>query len=63
MRAAGREAMDAFDVLLVCGFSFAPEVDETLIQQGFQEAAKKSGKTAPSDVSQYIDSTLYTQPS
>ncbi|HVV21972.1 MAG TPA: ABC transporter substrate-binding protein [Pseudonocardiaceae bacterium] len=40
-----------------------PEVDQTLIQQGFQEAAKKTGKTAPSDVSQYIDKTLYTQPS
>lgn len=37
-----------------------PEVDASLIQQGFQEAARKTGKTAPSDVSQYIDKTLYT---
>jgi adenine-specific DNA-methyltransferase len=34
VRAAGREAMDAFDVLLVCGFSFAPEVDETRLNFG-----------------------------
>lgn len=37
-----------------------PEVNASLIQQGFQEAAKKSGSTPPSDVSQYIDNTLYT---
>jgi NitT/TauT family transport system substrate-binding protein len=37
-----------------------PQVDANLIKQGFAEAAKKAKKSAPSDVSQYIDDTLYT---
>jgi NitT/TauT family transport system substrate-binding protein len=37
-----------------------PAVDPNLIQQGFAEAAAKAGKPAPADVSQYIDSTLYS---
>ena len=37
-----------------------PAINEDLIKQGFAEAAKKSKKTAPSDISQYIDNTLYT---
>lgn len=37
-----------------------PQVQPNLIQQGFQEAAAKANTTAPTDVSQYIDSTLYT---
>ncbi|HEX5405199.1 MAG TPA: ABC transporter substrate-binding protein [Pseudonocardiaceae bacterium] len=37
-----------------------PAVDANLIKQGFQEAAKKTKTTAPTDVSGYIDSTLYT---
>jgi NitT/TauT family transport system substrate-binding protein len=37
-----------------------PAVDANLIKQGFQEAATKAKKTAPADVSQYIDSTLYS---
>jgi NitT/TauT family transport system substrate-binding protein len=37
-----------------------PQVRPDLIKQGFQEAAKKSKKTAPTDVSRYIDDTLYT---
>ena len=34
VRAAAREAMDAFDELIVCGFQFAPEVDETRLNFG-----------------------------
>jgi NitT/TauT family transport system substrate-binding protein len=37
-----------------------PQVHTDLIQQGFQEAAVKAKTTAPSDVSAYIDTTLYT---
>lgn len=37
-----------------------PVVNENLIEQGFQEAAAKTKTTAPSNVSQYIDSTLYS---
>src|SRR5690606_19296037 len=29
VRHAAREAMDAFDTLIVCGFAFAPEVDDS----------------------------------
>jgi adenine-specific DNA-methyltransferase len=34
VRAAAREAMDAFDILVVCGFAFAPEVDESRLSFG-----------------------------
>jgi adenine-specific DNA-methyltransferase len=34
VRAAGREAMDAFDLLIVCGFAFSPEVDDTRLNFG-----------------------------
>jgi NitT/TauT family transport system substrate-binding protein len=37
-----------------------PQVNADLIKQGFAEAAKKAKKTAPADVSQYIDDTLYS---
>jgi NitT/TauT family transport system substrate-binding protein len=37
-----------------------PQVSTTLIQQAFSEAASKAGKTAPTDVSKYIDNTLYS---
>lgn len=40
-----------------------PQVQPNLIQQGFQEAAAKANTTAPTDVSQYIDNTLYTSSS
>jgi adenine-specific DNA-methyltransferase len=34
VRAAAREARDAFDMLIVCGFQFAPEVDDTRLNFG-----------------------------
>jgi len=34
VRAAAREARDAFDMLIVCGFQFAPEVDDTMLNFG-----------------------------
>ena len=34
VRAAANEARDAFDVLIVCGFQFAPEVDDTMLNFG-----------------------------
>jgi adenine-specific DNA-methyltransferase len=34
VRAAAREARDAFDVLIVCGFQFAPEVDDSMLNFG-----------------------------
>lgn len=37
-----------------------PQVSTSLIQQAFAEAATKAKKTAPTDVSKYIDNTLYS---
>src|SRR5690606_24160161 len=34
VRNAAREAMDAFDTLIVCGFAFAPEVDDSRLNFG-----------------------------
>lgn len=34
VRRAAREAADLFDMLIICGFAFAPEVDETRLQFG-----------------------------
>ena len=34
MRRAAREAADLFDTLIICGFAFAPEVDETRLNFG-----------------------------
>ncbi|HEY5105153.1 MAG TPA: site-specific DNA-methyltransferase [Caulobacteraceae bacterium] len=34
VRNAAREAMDAFDTLIVCGFAFAPEIDESRLNFG-----------------------------
>ena len=34
VRAAANEARDAFDMLIVCGFQFAPEVDDTMLNFG-----------------------------
>jgi adenine-specific DNA-methyltransferase len=34
VRRAAREALDAFDMLIVCGFAFAPEVDDTRLSFG-----------------------------
>ncbi len=34
VRAAAREARDAFDILVVCGFQFAPEVDDSMLNFG-----------------------------
>ncbi len=34
VRAAAREARDAFDMLIVCGFQFAPEVDDSMLNFG-----------------------------
>jgi adenine-specific DNA-methyltransferase len=34
VRRAAREALDAFDMLVVCGFAFAPEVDDTRLNFG-----------------------------
>ncbi|WP_454621825.1 site-specific DNA-methyltransferase [Bradyrhizobium cenepequi] len=34
VRRAAREAADLFDVLIVCGFAFAPEVDDTRLHFG-----------------------------
>jgi adenine-specific DNA-methyltransferase len=34
VRRAAREAFDAFDMLIVCGFAFAPEVDDTRLNFG-----------------------------
>jgi len=34
VRAAAREARDAFDELIVCGFQYAPEVDDTMLNFG-----------------------------
>lgn len=34
VRAAAREADDLFDTLIVCGFAFAPEVDDTRLNFG-----------------------------
>ena len=34
VRAAAREARDLFDMLIVCGFQFAPEVDDTMLNFG-----------------------------
>jgi adenine-specific DNA-methyltransferase len=34
VRRAAREALDAFDMLIVCGFAFAPEVDDTRLNFG-----------------------------
>jgi len=34
VRRAAREAADLFDMLIVCGFAFAPEVDETRLNFG-----------------------------
>jgi adenine-specific DNA-methyltransferase len=34
VRAAAREAADLFDTLIVCGFAFAPEVDDTRLNFG-----------------------------
>ena len=34
VRSAAREARDAFDILIVCGFQFAPEVDDSVLNFG-----------------------------
>jgi adenine-specific DNA-methyltransferase len=34
VRAAAREAADLFDTLIICGFAFAPEVDDTRLNFG-----------------------------
>jgi adenine-specific DNA-methyltransferase len=34
VRNAAREARDAFDILIVCGFQFAPEVDDSMLNFG-----------------------------
>jgi adenine-specific DNA-methyltransferase len=34
VRRAAREAVDLFDMLIVCGFAFAPEVDDTRLNFG-----------------------------
>ncbi len=34
VRNAAREARDAFDILIICGFQFAPEVDDTMLNFG-----------------------------
>jgi adenine-specific DNA-methyltransferase len=34
VRNAAREARDAFDILIVCGFQFAPEVDDSMLNLG-----------------------------
>lgn len=34
VRAAAKEAVDLFDTLIVCGFAFAPEVDDTRLNFG-----------------------------
>lgn len=34
VRAAAREARDAFDILIICGFQFAPEVDDSMLNFG-----------------------------
>jgi adenine-specific DNA-methyltransferase len=34
VRRAAREAADLFDTLIICGFAFAPEVDETRLNFG-----------------------------
>jgi adenine-specific DNA-methyltransferase len=34
VRAAANEARDAFDMLIVCGFQFAPEVDDSMLNFG-----------------------------
>ena len=34
VRNAAREAMDAFDTLIVCGFAFAPEIDDSRLNFG-----------------------------
>ncbi|MEQ8332511.1 site-specific DNA-methyltransferase [Nisaea sp.] len=34
VRSAAREARDAFDILIICGFQFAPEVDDTMLNFG-----------------------------
>lgn len=38
-----------------------PSVDEELVRQTFQEAAKESGGSVPADVSQYIDDSFVEQ--
>jgi NitT/TauT family transport system substrate-binding protein len=40
-------------------WSKTPQVPESLIKQAFVQGAQKAKKTAPSDVSQYIDNSLY----
>ncbi|QBK30137.1 site-specific DNA-methyltransferase [Roseitalea porphyridii] len=34
VRNAAREARDAFDILIICGFQFAPEVDDSMLNFG-----------------------------
>lgn len=34
VRSAAKEARDAFDILIICGFQFAPEVDDTMLNFG-----------------------------
>jgi hypothetical protein len=41
VRRAAREAADLFDTLIVCGFAFAPEVDDTRLNFGRLYAVRK----------------------
>jgi NitT/TauT family transport system substrate-binding protein len=41
-------------------WSKTPQVPTSLIQQAFQEAAQKTKTTAPTDVTKYIDNSLYS---
>ncbi len=56
VRRAAREAADLFDTLIVCGFAFAPEIDDTRLNfgvayraQGAHEPGPAHGRQAESD--------------